>query len=92
VLIECKAAGMKPGTGTGQARSYAFWVKPAYYVITDGDALAVWNYQGGAVPDVQVIEVKRADLRDRFDDLYSILNPDAASAVRKGKIDRLTEK
>jgi len=92
VLIECKAAGMKPGTGTGQARSYAFWVKPAYYVITDGDALAVWNYQGGAVPDVQVIEVRRADLRDRFDDLYSILNPDAAAAVRKDKIDRLTAK
>ena len=80
---------MKPGTGTGQARSYAFWVKPAYYVITDGDALAVWNYQGGAVPDVQVIVVKRADLRDRFDDLYSILNPDAVAAVRKDKIDRL---
>ena len=82
---------MKPGTGTGQARSYAFWVKPAYYV-TDGDALAVWNYQGGAVPDVRVIEVRRADLRDRFDDLYSILNPEAAAAVRKDKIDRLTAK
>lgn len=58
-------------------------------MITDGDALAVWNYQGGAVPDVRVIEVKRADLRDRFDDLYSVLNPQAAAAVRRDKIDRL---
>ena len=38
------------------SRSYSCWVKPAYYVITDGDGLAVWNYQGGAVPDVRVIE------------------------------------
>jgi hypothetical protein len=90
VLVECKAPGKKPGTGTGQAKSYAYWIKPAYYVITDGDALTVWNYQGGAVPDVQVMEVKRAGLRDRFDDLYSLLNPDAVAAVRRDKIDRLT--
>jgi hypothetical protein len=37
-------------------------------VITDGNALTAGNYQGGAVSDVRVIEVKRADLRDRFDD------------------------
>jgi hypothetical protein len=92
VLVECKAAGMRPGAGTGQARSYSFWVKPAYYVITDGDGLAVWNYQGGAVPDVRVIEVKRADLRERFDDLFSVLNPQAAAAVRKDKTDRLSGK
>jgi hypothetical protein len=90
VLVECKAPGKKPGTGTGQAKAYAYWVKPAYYVITDGDVLTVWNYQGGAVPDVQVIEVKRADLRERFDDLYSLLNPDAVAQVRRDKIDRLT--
>jgi len=91
VLVELKAPGMKPGTGTGQARSYAYWVKPAYYVVTDGDLLTVWNYQGGAVPDVQVTEVRRADLRDRFDELYSILNPGAAAAVREVKIGRLTK-
>jgi hypothetical protein len=88
VLIECKARGKKPGTGTGQAKSYAYGVKPAYYVITDGDDLTVWNYQGGAVPDVRVLETKRTDLRDRFDELYSILNPETVAAVRKDKLDR----
>jgi hypothetical protein len=92
VLVECKAVGKKPGTGTGQARSYAYWVKPAYYVITDGENLTVWNYQGGAVPDVRVIEVNRADLRDRFDELYSILNPKTAAAVRRDRTDRLKGK
>jgi type I site-specific restriction endonuclease len=28
VLIECKARGKGPTAGLGQARSYAFWVKP----------------------------------------------------------------
>jgi hypothetical protein len=92
VLVECKTPGKKPGGGAGQARSYAYWVKPAYYLITDGDSLTVWNYQGGAVPDVRVIEVRRTDLRDRFDDLYSVLNPEASAAARQEKIDRLTPK
>jgi hypothetical protein len=42
------------------------------------------------VPGVKVIEIKQADLRDQFDDLYSILNPDAIATVRRVKIDQLT--
>lgn len=44
------------------------------------------------MPDVRVITVRRADLRDRFDDLYSVLNPEAVAAARQEKIDRLTSK
>jgi hypothetical protein len=66
VLIECKMPGKGPDAGLGQVRSYAFWIKPAYYVITDGETLVVWNYQGGAVPDVRVIEVKSGELRERY--------------------------
>ena len=87
--MECKAAGKGPDAGLGQARSYAFWLKPAYYVVTDGDYLTVWNYQGGAVPDVRVREVRRAGLREQFDDLYAVLNPQAALATRQQKIARL---
>jgi Type I restriction enzyme R protein N terminus (HSDR_N) len=43
VLVECKAVGKGPDAGLGQARSYALWLKPAYYVVTDGDYLTVWN-------------------------------------------------
>jgi hypothetical protein len=59
VLVECKAVGKGPEAGPGQARSYAYWLKPAYYLVTDGDYLTVWNYQGAlfrtcgcATPDV----------------------------------------
>lgn len=89
VLVECKAVGKGPDAGLGQARSYAYWLKPAYYVVTDGDYLTVWNYQGGAVPDLRVCEARRAALREKFDDLYATLNPAAALATRQQKIGRL---
>lgn len=85
ILVEVKDSSQRPDAGTGQAKSYAYWVKPSYYVITNGDTLIVYNYQGGAVPDVKVLEIKRWELRDRFDDLYSILNPTAAAEARRLK-------
>lgn len=90
VLVECKMPGKGPDAGLGQVRSYAYWVKPAYYVITDGENLVVWNYQGGAVPDVRVIEVKSGELRERFDDLHAVLNPKAALKARREKAERLS--
>jgi hypothetical protein len=89
VLVECKAVGKGPDAGLGQARSYAFWLKPAYYVVTDGDYLTVWNYQGGAVPDVRVTEARLGTLDESFDDLYAVLNPETALATRRHKIELL---
>lgn len=85
VLVEVKDSSQLPDAGTGQAKSYAYWVKPAYYVITNGDVLIVYNYQGGAVPDVKVLEMKRPELQQRFDELYNILNPQAAAEARHQK-------
>jgi type I site-specific restriction endonuclease len=88
ILVEAKATDQKPDAGTGQAKSYAFWVKPAYYVTTNGDVIVVYNYQGGAVPDVKVMDMKRSELRERFDDLYRVLNPKAANDARQAKIEK----
>ncbi len=90
MLVECKAIGKGPDAGLGQARSYAFWLKPAYYLVTDGDYLTVWNYQGGSVPDVRVCEARRDTLRRKFDDLHAVLNPEAAFETRQQKIKLLT--
>jgi hypothetical protein len=51
--------------------------------------VVVCNYQGGAVPDVKVLDFKRSELRERFDDLYRVLNPKAAAMARQAKIDKL---
>jgi len=89
--VECKNTDKtRPDVGLGQVKSYSFWIKPAYYVTTNGDLLTVYNYQGGAIPDLKVLEVKRSDLREQFDDLYRVLNPLAAEEARRDKIAKLT--
>jgi hypothetical protein len=82
-------ADQAPDAGTGQAKSYAYWLKPAYYVTTNGDVIVVYNYQGGAVPDVKILDIKRSELRERFNDLYRVLNPAAAKQARREKFDKL---
>ncbi len=89
VLVECKRPGRPLDSAAGQVRDYALWVRPAYYVITDAQSVGVWDYQGAIGPDLKILEVKQADLADRLDDLYSYLNPAAATETRKKKIERL---
>jgi hypothetical protein len=89
VLVEAKGSDQAPDAGTGQARSYAFWLKPAYYVITNGDVIVAYNYLGGAVPDVKALDIKRSELRDRYDELYRVLNPAVAKATRQAKLEKL---
>jgi hypothetical protein len=38
------------------------------------------GYQGANVPDMKALGFKRSELRERFDDLYHLLNPKAATA------------
>ena len=90
MLVECKRPGRPLDPAAGQVRSYALWVRPAYYVITNAESIGVWDYQGSIAPDLKVLEVRQADLADRFDELYARLNPAAAMATRQKKIARLT--
>jgi hypothetical protein len=94
VLVECKRL-IKDEKGlqaaVDQAHSYALWVIPAYYVITDGQILSVWDFQGAIAPDREVLRVGRGGLAGNFSDLYSRLNPQAAAVARKAKVSRLEE-
>jgi hypothetical protein len=85
VLVETKRVGRRFDAATEQARSYANSLRPAYYVVTDGDLLTVWNYQG-AVPDVKMMEFKRAELRERFDEFYRLLNRETVIRARAEKM------
>ena len=78
VLVECKRLikdEKELKVAVGQVRSYALWVVPAYYVITDGRIVSVWDFQGAIAPDIEVLRVSQAELAERFDDLYARLNP-----------------
>jgi hypothetical protein len=89
VLVECKRSIKDLKAAAGQVRSYALWVLPAYYVITDAQTVSVWDFQGAIAPDLEVLTVKQAELDNRFDDLYSRLNPGGAAVARQNKISRL---
>ena len=92
VLVECKRSikdDKDLKVAAGQVRSYALWVLPAYYVITDAKIVSVWDFQGAIAPDIEVLRVSQAELAERFDDLYARLNPKATAAARGSKISRL---
>ena len=92
VIVECKRLikGEKElKLAAGQVRSYALWVLPAYYVITDAKMVSVWDYQGAIAPDIEVLRVGQDELAEGFDDLYARLNPKAAATARQSKIGRL---
>ena len=94
VLVECKRLikdDKDLKAAADQVRSYALWVLPAYYVITDARMVSVWDFQGAIARDMEVLRVSQAELAERFDDLYARLNPRAATAARHTKISRLVK-
>jgi hypothetical protein len=94
VLVECKRLIKDEKdlqAAAAQVRSYALWVPVAYYVITDGRIVSVWDFQGAIAPDRELLRVSKAELAGSFGDLYSRLNPRAAATARQAKISRLTE-
>jgi hypothetical protein len=90
VLVEAKSAGHKLDSAIEQARSYANVLRPMYYVVTNGDELMEWNYQG-AIPDVMTLKFKRSELKERFDEIYRLLNCETVYEARAEKFRRLSE-
>jgi hypothetical protein len=94
VLVECKRLikdEKELQAAAAQAHSYALWVIPAYYVITDGRIVSLWDFQGAIAPDREVLRVSPDELAGNFGDLYSRLNPKSAAAARQVKVSRLAE-
>jgi hypothetical protein len=89
ILVEVKSPDQPPDAGRGQARSYALWVMPAYYVTTNGEFVIVYNFQGAVGRDVKVLDFRRSDLSEQFDELYRLLNPKEAAEARQAKTDKL---
>lgn len=82
MLVECKAPGEPDYAGLDQVRSYAHVINPAYYLITNGNLVVVYLYQGTIVPDARVLEFRRSELSEHFDELYSRINRESAREAR----------
>lgn len=74
VLVECKAPGHAIEEAIGQAHSYAFWLKPMYYVVTNGALLEAYAFRPGPIPDTRVLRTTRETLQADFDDVYRFLS------------------
>ena len=75
IVAEAKKLG-KPidADVEGQARSYAMWLSPVYYVVTNGEDVKVFLYQMTAAEDILVMPpIKRADLKQRWPELFKLL-------------------
>lgn len=77
VLVECKAPNRPVEEAIGQARSYALWLKPMYYVVTNGVLLDAYLFQPGPIPESRVLRTTRQTLSASFDDLYRYLSHDS---------------
>ena len=58
----------------GQARAYAMWLTPPYYMVTNGDELRLYLFRGAVQPDIILMSFKRADLLQNWVTLYKTIN------------------
>ena len=75
ILVEGKKGGKSIDKGVVlQARSYAMWLSPVYYVLTNGDDVEVYLYQIlVTAKDLKVMSFKRADLKTQWSKLFKLL-------------------
>jgi hypothetical protein len=86
LVIESKRFGKPlPQNAHRQAQSYAIWLCAPYYVVTNGDDIDVYENLGAPQKPVEVMRLKREELRTRWGDLAAKLNKKAV-VVRKAQI------
>jgi hypothetical protein len=61
----------------GQAKSYAHELLPACYVITNGQQIKIFQFNGMLVPDEMVMDFNRSMLLDVWAELYGYVSKEA---------------
>lgn len=83
VVVEAKSPKKKlTNDAIGQARSYAFVLTTPLYVVTNGEEVRVWRFAGGFASDVQLLDFRRSELKERWSELFAVLNKDVARAQK----------
>lgn len=54
----------------GQARAYALSLFPPYYIITNGQKIIVFRFNGGRYQDAKVMDFERSMLAEKWNELY----------------------
>lgn len=73
----------------GQAKSYAHELLPACYIITNGQQIKVFQFNGMLVPDEMVMDFDKSILYDMWTQLYSYVSKEA-TIKRKAWMEDIT--
>lgn len=78
LVVEAK----KPGKGIssdhiGQAKSYAQVLLPACYLVSDGQQIVVFQFNGMRIPDEKVMDFDRLELQNKWNDFYNYVSKKA---------------
>jgi len=76
----------------GQTRSYAQELLPSNYIITNGDQIIVYQFNGSLIPDEKLMDFNRTVLKEKWAELYSYVNKTATFKRKKWMIDRISER
>jgi len=75
----------------GQARSYARELLPSNYIISNGEQIIVYQFNGSLIPDEKVMDFHRKELKENWSDFYPYVNKAATFQRKKWMIDRISE-
>lgn len=79
LVIEAKDSDKEISvSGIGQAKFYAKELLPACYVITNGQKVLVFQFNGMLYQDELVVDFDRSMLKERWDELYNYISKEAA--------------
>ncbi|MDA3807403.1 MAG: type I restriction enzyme HsdR N-terminal domain-containing protein [Thiomicrorhabdus sp.] len=76
----------------GQARSYAQELLPSNYIISNGEQIIVFQFNGSLIPDEKIMDFTRTELKENWSEFYSCVNKNATFQRKTWMIDRISEK
>jgi len=75
----------------GQARSYARALLPACYIVSNGQQIIVYRFNGMLTPDERVMDFDRSELRGKWNDLYNYVSKEATTQRKQWMQKRIEE-
>jgi len=73
-----------------QAKSYAQELLPACYVVTNGQQIKVYQFNGMLAPDDCVIDCDRVELKERWSELHGYISKEATLKRKEWLSSKLT--
>ena len=73
IIIEAKKSERALEDAALQARSYALWLFPPYYLVTNGEKIKVFHFRDAKQSDVKLMNFHRNDFREKWNELYRYL-------------------